>query len=379
MTSIFAPLSASMLADPHAVYARLRAEDPVHWHDQLSAWVVTRHDDCARILKDTGTFGSDPRALGKPIPPSVLSLQTLDPPEHTAVRRRFLEVVRRQEGDTWATMAQRAADEVVAGLHGVVDFVRDVAEPLALQAVCTLYGIAFPADHERFRTTSRTMILGMDAGLDPARREPALAARDVLNTMIAGWRAQAREGGVLATVDAGDDRVLRNSLRAVFDAGYSTTSNLLSNSVLWLTSHGAWTGDELSRLDERATDELVRLAGPVQVVSRHCKSDVDLRGRRIRRGDVVIVVLAAANRDPEVFESPDTADFTRSPNPHLGLGRGTHSCFGGHLGRQLLLALLRALRHTARIEAAGPPTRRPTATQRGVDHLPIRVVTRGTG
>ncbi|CCH30712.1 cytochrome P450 [Actinosynnema sp. NPDC047251] len=372
MTSIFAPLSATMLADPHAVYARLRAEDPVHWHDQLAAWVLTRHDDCTRVLKDTTAFGSDPRALGKPLPDSVLSLQTLDPPEHTAVRRRFLHPLRAFEDGLWDKEIRRVARDLVDRLDGVVDFARDVAEPLALHAVCTLYGIPFPAEHERFRATSRTMVLGMDAGLDPARREPALAARDQLNAMIAGWRAAAVPGGVLASVEPGEDRVLRNSLRAVFDAGYSTTGNLLGNAVHWLTDRKPWRGAELAELDGRAADELIRLAGPVQAVSRHCKRDTELRGRPVRRGDVLVLVLAGANRDPEVFPDPDVADFTRSPNPHLGLGRGAHSCFGGHLGRHLLITLLAELARLDRIEAGGEPVRRPTATQRGLDRLPIR-------
>ncbi|WP_447001891.1 cytochrome P450 [Saccharothrix isguenensis] len=377
MTGVFAPLSETMLADPHAVYARLRAEDPVHRHDQLGAWVLTRHDDCTRVLKDTAVFGSDPRALGKPIPDTVLSVQTLDPPEHTAIRHLFLDAVRRREITGWAEGVRHAASELLAGLDGPVDFVTDIAEPLALRAVCDLYGVPVPADHDRLRTASRTLVLGMDSGLDPARRAPSLAARETLNTMIDAWRADARPDGVLAQVPA-RDHVLRNSLRAVFDAGYSTTANLLGNAVEWLLAHGARTGAELSALDGRAVEELVRLVGPVQVVSRHCKADVELRGNRLRRGDVVITVLAAANRDPEVFPDPDEARFTRSPNPHLGLGRGTHSCFGGHLGKHVLLALLGAFADVREIASAGAPVRRPTGTQRGLDRLPVHVEPRVT-
>lgn len=379
MTGVFAPLSEGMLADPHAVYARLREEDPVHRHDQLGAWVLTRHDDCARVLKDTDSFGSDPRALGKPIPDTVLSIQTLDPPEHTAVRHLFLDAVRRREVTGWADGVRRVARELLlAEPDGSVDFVTGIAEPLALQAVCDLYGVPVPGDHERLRAASRTLVLGMDSGLDPARREPSLAARDTLNAMIDGWRAEARPDGVLARVPA-RDQVLRNSLRAVFDAGYSTTANLLGNAVEWLLAHGIRTGAELSALDGRAVEELVRLAGPVQVVSRHCKTDVGLRGKLLRRGDVVITVLAAANRDPEVFPDPDEARFTRSPNPHLGLGRGTHSCFGGHLGKHVLLALLEAFADVGVIAPAGAPVRRPTGTQRGLDHLPVRLAPRSGG
>ncbi|WP_033431254.1 cytochrome P450 [Saccharothrix syringae] len=373
MSSIFAPLSDAMLADPYAVYARLRAEDPVHRHEQLAAWVLTRHDDCTRVLKDTDVFGSDPRALGKPIPEQVLSVQTLDPPEHTAVRRRFVDAIRRQEVAGWSDGVRQAAEELVGRLDGVVDLVAQVAEPLALRAVCALYGIPVPDDHEQLRSASRTLVLGMDSGLAPERREPSLAARETINAMIDRWRGAAGPVGVLAAVPP-DDRVLRNSLRAVFDAGYSTTANLLGNAVAWLVGNGPCRGADLAALDGRGVEELIRLTGPVQVVSRHCKADVELRGRHLARGDVVVVVLAGANRDPEVFPDPDTADFTRNPNPHLGLGRGTHSCFGGHLGRQVLSALLHALGRVTRLEPAGAPAQRPTATQRGLDHLPVRVV-----
>ena len=372
MSSIFAPLSDRMLADPHPVYARLRAEDPVHWHQQLGAWVLTRHEDCTRVLKDTTTFGSDPRALGKPLPEQVLSVQTLDPPDHTAVRHRFLAAIRRQEAAGWAENVRRVADELVRDATGAVDLVTDIAEPLALRAVCALYGVPLPNDHEELRAASRTLVLGMDSGLAPERRAPSLAARETLNEMIERWRDTARPGGVLAAVRA-EDRVLRNSLRAVFDAGYSTTANLLGNAVAWLLADGPRDGAVLA-LDLRGAEELLRLTGPVQVVSRHCTADVELRGRHLTRGDVVIVVLAGANRDPEVFPSPDKADFARSPNPHLALGRGTHSCFGGHLGRQVLLALLNALSTLTRLEPAGAPVRRPTATQRGLDHLPVTLV-----
>lgn len=376
---IFAPLSPHMIANPYAVYERLRADDPVHWHEQLSAWVVTRHDDCTRVLRDTDVFGSDPRALDKPIPSSVLSLQTLDPPAHTAVRHRFLAALRQQCENSWAAAVRRSTDMILAATgDGVIDFVSAIAEPVALNAMCTLYGVPYPADHQRFRDMSRMMILGMDAGLDPSRREPALAARDVLNEMIRKWQCDAAPGGILASVSAEmpddpvEQRILLNSMRAVFDAGYSTTSNLISNALMWLADQHPWAAAELAALDGRAVDELIRIEGPVQAVSRHCKADVDLRGRTIRRCDVVVLVLAAANHDHEVFPNPRAAAYGRYPNPHLGLGRGTHSCLGGHLGRRVLLILLHALAaHFTRIELAGPWLRRPTATQRGLDRLPV--------
>jgi len=380
-----------MLADPYLVYERLRTEDPVHRHEQLAAWVVTRHDDCTYVLRRADLFGSDPRALGRTVPPEVLSLQTMDPPEHTAVRHSFLTALRRRGDARWEEEVRRVAARAVRAMRaagaasGPVDLVEMLAEPVALHAMCALYGIrrADDATMALFRTTSRTMVLGMDSGLDPTRREPALRARTVLNRLLLGWRADAEPDGVLAEVSAGRDgdvdQVTLNSLRAVFDAGYSTTANMIGNALLHLLRRGPLTATVAESVDPNAVDELTRVDGVVQAISRHCLADTELRGIRLRHGDVVIVVLAAANHDPLVFSRPREFDPTRDPNPHLGFGRGVHSCLGSHFGRRVLCAVFAALGDAlgdapaGRVELAGPWTQRPTATQRGLDRLPVLV------
>ncbi|QUH04558.1 cytochrome P450 [Saccharopolyspora erythraea] len=376
---VFDPLSPSMLADPYLVYERLRTEDPVHWHEHLRAWVLTRHEDCAGVLRRPEVFGSDPRKLAKPIPESVISLQTMDPPEHSAVRHHFLAKLRRQDLDAWSARVRRIAGELLANAGpDSFDLVAGVAEPLALHSMCLLCGVPFPDDDERFRTASRTMVLGMDAGLEPARREPALAARGVLNEIIEDWIARAPRESLISGLDevSGIERgYLVNSARAVFDAGYSTTGNLLGNIVKWLLGPGGVRDTApLGGLDSRAVEELGRVEGVVQAVSRHCLADVEIGGRALRRGDVVIVMLAAANHDPKVFPDPRRADFSRESGPHLVFGRGVHSCLGGHVAGRIALALLHALAEGfERIEPAGPHRQRPTATQRGLDYLPIRL------
>jgi cytochrome P450 len=161
----------------------------------------------------------------------------------------------------------------------------------------------------------------------------------------------------------------------VFDAGYSTTANMIGNALLHLLRRGPLTATVAESVDPCAVDELTRVDGVVQAVSRHCLADTELRGRRLRRSDVVIVVLAAANHDPLVFPQPRQFDPTRNPNPHLGFGRGVHSCLGSHFGRRVLCAVFAALgaAPAGRVELAGPWTQRPTATQRGLDRLPVWV------
>ncbi|MFI9507792.1 cytochrome P450 [Nocardia sp. NPDC052566] len=372
---IFRPLSPEMLADPYAVYARLRGDDPVHWHDQLQAWILTRHTDCVRVLKEVETFSSDPRKLGKPIPPQIISLQTMDPPEHSVIRHHFVAALKQRDLATWTDQVAAAADKLLAAVGDEpFDFVADIAEPLALTAMCLLYGVDYPRDDTRFRTASRTLALGMDAGLAPDRRAPALAAREVINEMVQEWLD--RQVGVpagLHQITTVPREYIVNSTRAVFDAGYSTTANFLANAVHWLLTNGHTDIRVFGEMDARAVDELARLVGPVQAVSRHCHADTELGGRAFRRGDVVVAMIAAANHDPDVFPDPRTADFRRAPNPHLGFGRGVHSCLGSHIGSRIMVALSHTLAaRYHRLELAGACRQRPTATQRGLDLLPLR-------
>lgn len=374
---VFNPLSPEMLSDPYAVYAHLRATDPVHWHEDLGAWVLTRYDDCLEVLRKAEIFAADPRKLGEPIPEVVVSLQTMDPPELSTVRHHFLSGLRRQDLDSWARRVRQRAGELLDAVgNRTFDFVTDIAEPLALDAMCHLYGVPYPDEDELLRSSSRTMVLGMDAGLDPTREAAGLAARDVLNAIISEWVDGQQGSGVLAGIDRVASiprRYMINSARAFFDAGYSVTANLLGNVAAWLVNARMSGSDRLRRMDGRAVEELVRLVGVVQAVSRYCLADVNLRGRRIARGDVVVVMLGGANHDPEVFPDPQVADLSRDPNPHLGFGRGVHSCLGGHLATRVTLALLAAMAdRPGQMGIDGRPRQRPTATQRGFDHLPMR-------
>ncbi|MEV0086302.1 cytochrome P450 [Saccharopolyspora sp. NPDC050642] len=373
---IFRPLSPEMLADPYPVYARLRATDPVHWHEQLQSWVLTGHDDCSRVLREPTVFGSDPRRLGLPIPDSVISLQTMDAPEHPEVRHHFVRALRGQDLDRWAAEVRATTDELLRrAAGGPFDFVADIAEPLALHAMCLLCEVPYPDDDRPLRGASRTMVLGMDSGLDPQRREPALAAREVLNDIVARWVSTARTGLFAGFAEIGsiDRRHLVNSAKAVFDAGYSSTSNMLGNVVHRLVRRQPLETERLRGLGTDGVAELGRLDPVVQAVSRFCLADVELGGRPLRRGDVVIAMLGAANHDPAVFPNPDEPDLTRPAGPNLLYGRGAHSCLGGHLANRIGVALLHAMADAFdRIEPAGAARQRPTATQRGLDELPLR-------
>lgn len=372
---IFAPLSPAMLADPYPVYAQLRAEEPVHWHDQLGAWVLTRHADCLRVLKDPATFCSDQRKIGREVSWQRLSLQTLDPPDHHALRRPVLAALRSADLGVWGKEVQSLAAETIGPAAGQpLDLLPDVAEPLALRAMCLLYGVRPPADEAAFRAASHALVLSMDAGLDPDRAGPGLAARGLLNDLVEGWFADEHADGMMAQLRAARSQVpaqhLVNTVRALFHAGYASTSSLIGNAILALAVRGELSSERLRTADAALAEELLRLDAPVQATTRACVSDTTLGGRRVRRGDAVVAVFGAANHDPAVFPDPDRACFTRTCHPHLAFGRGAHACLGAHLAIRILLAVLHELGcWNTDLRIVGEPERRPSATLRGLAQL----------
>lgn len=378
----FDPLAPSMIADPYPVYARLRRESPIFWSERLQSWVLTRYADCNTVLTDTGRFASDWRRAGydDDIPASAISMQELDPPEHTPLRRLFTVALRDQDLPAIEAMAVEDTERVFAKMadHEVFDFTAEIARPVALNAVCRLLGVA-PPPVETFAAQSDALVRGMDAGLLPEVREPAMAARGEVNALIASWHTASRLPGLLDTVIEEGARAgippeaIWSSARVLFLAAFSTTVGAAANAALALLRHPEALealGD--AALVESGVDELMRFDGPVQGTSRAVVEDTELGGRLIERGQVVLTLFAAANRDPEQFERPDDLVLDRSPNRHLALGWGPHACSGAILARSIIKALVLGLtRAPRRPLPAGEPLRVPRATLRYPDRLPM--------
>jgi cytochrome P450 len=218
----------------------------------------------------------------------------------------------------------------------------------------------------------------MDAGLAPERLEAGIRARRYLSGLIdPAISGRKPESGLLSRIEfaaAGEELpYLVNSVRTIFVAGHSSAGSMLVNAVHALLAHGLLRGDPPLRLDATGFNELVRLEGPVQAVSRAVVSDTEIGGVRLRRGDVAVAVLASANRDPAVFDHADTLLLDRADNLHLGFGRGVHGCLGIRLAALLGVAVIEVLTRNHGVELAGCPVRRPSATVRSLDHLPVRL------
>lgn len=325
------PLSTEVLENPYPAYEMLRREDPIHWHEKLNAWMVTRYADCSQILQDHETFVSDFRVTGEETPDEFLSLQTLDLPDHAAVRKAILPALRKVDLKGWLRETKAHAEKLLSVVDvSDFDFITEFAEPLAAHSMCVLFGIPLLEDETAFRSAQRDLVLSMDSGLEPSRREAGMQARRHLSGLVEPWIEHAPPAGLLSDVDysavSGEQlNFLVNSLRAIFVAGYSSTSSAFGNAIRALAEQGIFDAGTVPEIDQTAFHELVRFDGAVQAESRAVSRESQVGGKRLRAGEVVVVMVGSANRDGTIFSDPDKLAFDRSQNPHLGFGKGIHS------------------------------------------------------
>lgn len=379
----FNPLSAEMIADPYPGYRRLREHAPVYWHQQLESWLLTRFADCQTVLRDSERFAADFRRVGIPTPDTLLSLQTLDPPEQTPLRHLGLNTLRALDTEAFAAQLAVRADAELSALarQGEFDFVRDFSDTFTLTAMTTLLNVPGPAEDETFHQLNVELDRSMDSGLDPGAEAAGIRARSRFNALVESWLENPPKHGVIAYLVEHEAEgevpreVLVNSIRAFFHAGFEVPSRFLSNAVAALLDHPeAFAALRQGAPMGPAIEELIRFSGPVHALSRACTEDTVIGGKTIRRGEIVVALIGAADRDPGQFSDPDVIRVDRDPNPHLGFGRGSHSCLGSLIGRAEASAVLSAVvRHLPSLRRGEPSVPRPNATLRGYYSLPVAV------
>ncbi len=374
------PLAPATLADPYPIYAELRANAPVFWHEEMRSWVLTRYRDCHEVLRDHERFARDWRRVGETVAESSLSVQSLDPPAQAPLRSLFMNSLHAQDLDGIGARARRKVDEIFGKLaqQAEFDMLSDVAAPLSLHIICDLLGVEQP-ELESFASVSDAIMRSMDVGLVPATAEPGRLARQRLSTLVESWFTAAGRPGLLLDVMRNKDAVavpevyVRNTARVMFQGGYSTMVAAIGNVVFALLGHPS-AAQQLREpgLLTTGVDELVRYDGPVQGTSRVATRTTTIGDTPVERGQVVLALFAAANHDPEQFQQPDELLLHRSPNQHLGFGWGPHSCIGTVLAQIALRALVASLLAWPNpLRKTAVPRRRNTATMRSLDTLPV--------
>jgi cytochrome P450 len=383
----FDPFTDAALADPYPQYAALRAADPVHCSEKLRAWVLFRHHDVAAALRDEARFSADrrraSRAAGGALEPALRTVSS-DPPDGHAAHA-LLNAVLVPRVRAIGPRIDAIVDELLAGIDGrrEIDLIAEFAHALPIRVIAELLDIP-EAERTRFQALSRTIARGMDRlyGSD----DVSSGLREIGAYFLGLVTERAETGGddlvhrLLATEHQGDRlaplEVVAMCTALVF-GGNETTVNLIANGMLALLRNPA----ELARLRAdpslvpSAVEELVRYDTPPQFVSRVVATRCELGGKVLEPGDSMLLGIGPANRDPAAFAEPDRLDLSRTPNPHVGFGVGTHFCPGAQLARMETRAALGALlSRFPHLALAGPPVWRRTVILRGLEHLPLCLV-----
>ncbi|GLZ03410.1 cytochrome P450 [Actinomadura sp. NBRC 104412] len=354
---------AELDRDPHPLLARLRAHEPVSWLPALECWLVTSHDLAVRVMRDAASFTvDDPRfSTARLLGPSMLSL---DGREHTRHRDPFARAFRpAMTRERFTAFVEAEAARLVTALApaGRAELRGDLAGPLAVAVVAEALGLD-GVDAATVRSWYGEFVDGVSAitaGQEPppgaavAYDRLRAAVREVIGASPAGsplasaaHRNPDRGEGTAKGGGLTEAEVVANAAVLMF-GGIDTTEGMITNAVLHLLEDPgrlALVQADPGGLLAGAIEESLRLEPSASVVDRYATRDLDLGGAPVRKGDLVRVSIAGANRDPAVFADPDRFDPRReNVSEHLAFAHGPHFCFGAPLARLEAHAVLTAL------------------------------------
>jgi cytochrome P450 len=368
-------------ANPYPLYAKLR-ETPV-FRAPNGSYVVSTYREIWTLMHDprigVGGFGGG--AGGGAGGEGSGSFIGMDPPAHDRLRR--LATSHFEQTEAVRPDMVRTANGLIDKMQGKdqIDLVDDFAYPLPVTVICQQLGVPHE-DEPRFHPWAEAIITQLDPR--PGQESAAAQASAEMNQYMAGLVERYRSepgSGLLSGLAAEEGMSTQDVVatgRLLLIAGHETTVNLITNGMLTLLRHP----DILERLRHEQelaiplVEELLRYEPPVQINPKYMAlDDVEVGDVTIPKGSRIVLVLAAANRDPNRFPDPDRFDPEREDNEHLGFFTGIHYCFGAGLARQeaqvALTELARRLDNPRLLE--DPPPYRQNPTLRGPRHLPIEI------
>ncbi|HEY9476295.1 MAG TPA: cytochrome P450 [Mycobacteriales bacterium] len=396
-------LDPARRADPYPLYARLRAAGPVRIGD-LPVVVMSRFAQCQALLRDPHASvdrrGSEldhayrdavTQAHGEAWTEPTPSFLFLDPPDHTRLRRLVSAAF---TPGVVARLEPRIRDLVddlldAAAVRGRLDVVSDVAYPLPVTVICQLLGVPIE-DEPEFRRWSSLLARSLDpvfafsGGPDPTVADQITAGTDIRRyfaDLIEARRAAPGDdllSALIAVEQAGDqlsEEELISTCVLLLVAGHETTVNLIGNGMLALLRDPHWmsTLAEHPELGGSVVEEVLRYDPPVQIVGRVAGADTEVAGTPLRQGELGMMLIGAAHRDPEAFTEPDSFNPTRGDMRHIAFGFGPHFCLGAPLARlEGRLALTRMAERVRDPEPGVPtPPYKENLTLRGLAALPV--------
>jgi cytochrome P450 len=389
-------LEPEVLANPYPLYHKLRSEDPVHWDRFLHTWVVTRYPDVLNVLH---SFSADRTPTPEQLTAMGLSglnpiakvmvkqMLFMDAPAHTRLRGLASAAFTPRKVEILRGHIQEIADDLLDRVEarGHMDVIADFAAPMPAIVTAEMLGVP-TEDHvnlKKWSTDFAEMLGNFQHNPDriPRVLESTNNLTDYFQAAIDKMRHHPREGLIhsfmTAEIDGDrltDEEIVANCIVTMV-GGQETTTNLIGNGLLTLMRNPqqlAQLRDD-SSLIPSAVEELLRYESPSQHTGRIAREDVQIGGKEIRKGQAVMAIMAAANRDPDRFPDPDRLVLDRSDNKHLAFGWSSHFCFGAPLARmEGQIAFETLLRRLPNLELVPEPlTWRNNSGLRGLMALPV--------
>ena len=346
------------IRDPYKVWKILRSKGSILRSFTYRGWMVLGFEEAQQLFKDT-RFSSDTRknkfiskAMKTASPDGRVpfldnpTLLQLDPPDHTRIRK----LVNHGFNHKYIlSMEPRIAGIVNDCLNscdvttGQFDIVQQLSKPLPAIAIAELLGLP-PEDLQHFQDMSNRFLGVTAIGNDEAIRQGTIANDELLDyfeKVIADKKANPSQDmiGRLIVAEEEGDRLTVDEMYStcvlVLVAGHETTTRLISNGVYTLLQHR----DQLEKLKRdpelmsNAIEEMLRYEPPVQLMPRYALDDTEFYGKKIKKNQLIVPIIASANRDPSANENPDVFDITRKNIKHISFGYGPHLCLGLNLAR----------------------------------------------
>lgn len=386
------PVDPAFYSNPYPFYHALRDAVPVFKWEQYGHWCFSRHEDVSALLRDR-RFGrqilhvASREELGWAEPDARLrpfysfeqhSLLELEPPVHTRLRglvnRSFLSRQVERLRPMITNLSNGLIDRFEA--EHEVDLLPAYATPIPVIVICELLGV--PADMaQQLLVWSHDMVAMYQARRDRAVEEAAVAATVAFSDFMRGYIAERRKAPrddllseLIRAEEQGaklsEDELVTTAI-LLLNAGHEATVHAIGNGLKTLLELGI-----RENIGEGHIEETMRIDAPLHLFTRYALEDLDYAGIRFRKGEVVGLMLGAANRDPRRFPEPDRFIAARSPNPHVSFGAGIHFCIGAPLARlEMQIAMPILFQRLPGLRLAETPRYRNTYHFHGLEALRV--------
>ena len=403
---VYNPLAAETHQNPQKTWQALRETDPIHWSDVVGGWVVSKHSDIDRILRDYRHFSNVPQAtlaeheqasalaMNQPrdlvsdiVEAEAPSMLQSDPPDHTRLRSLVAHAFTPKAVSLWQTKVESVAEELIGNIgdRTEFDFLEEYANPLPLIVIAEMVGVPH-SDRDLFKAWSVAVARTLEPTITAAQAEEAAEASfelgEYFDKVIEDRRIHPQDDLITVLIQAEEEGEKLShaeviaALQLILIAGHETTSNLLGNGMYALLLNPnqlEWLKDNPDQ-SEAATEELLRFDSPVAVNARTALEDIEIDGVTVKKGQSVILLQGSGNYDHDFTSDPAELELKKGDKGHLSFGRGIHYCLGAPLARlEGQIGFGRFLSEWSDIELVEQPIYKDHIVLRGLRSLRIRV------